>query len=164
MAEENSSFALALGAVVTGIYIVTVRAGEDETGFLGSFVQQAGFEPPALTVAVKKGRPAEELLRRPGAAVAVNVVAEKGFSLMKHFARGFAPDEPAFEGIASCPGPSGARILPEAMAWVDGTVEGWIESGDHVVFLVRLGAGELQAADVRPEVRVRLKGKGGFDY
>ena len=33
---------------------------------LTSFVQQAGFEPPAITVAVKKGRPLNDLLESSG--------------------------------------------------------------------------------------------------
>ena len=52
-----SDVAVALGRVPSGLFVVTARnsAGE-ETAFLASWVMQAGFDPPALSVAVGEDR------------------------------------------------------------------------------------------------------------
>ena len=52
----DESIAPVLGRVASGIYILTIRNQDQETGMLASWVLQAGFEPPMVTVAVKKGR------------------------------------------------------------------------------------------------------------
>src|SRR5690606_34940172 len=45
-----------LGRVTSGIYILSVGSGDRATGMLTSWVMQAGFDPPMVSVAVKTGR------------------------------------------------------------------------------------------------------------
>ena len=90
--------ARALSRVPSGLFVLTAGAGEQATGMLASWVQQVGFEPPTVMVALKKGRAIEELVRREG-VFCLAVLDEQSKPLMGHFARGFAPGEPAFEGL-----------------------------------------------------------------
>ena len=85
--------------VPSGLFIVTLASSNEETGMLASWVQQCSFDPPQLTIALRSGRPVLDALV-PGASLGVNVVPEGGKALIAHFGKGFAPGEPAFEGVA----------------------------------------------------------------
>src|SRR5947209_14083537 len=91
--------AQALGRVPSGLYILTVRSGERATGLLASWVQQAGFDPPMVTVAVATRRYVAEWIGETG-AFTLNQLAAGSKPLIRHFGRGFDPDAPAFEGLA----------------------------------------------------------------
>src|SRR4051812_26637484 len=95
---HDEALAAALGRVPSGLFVLTVRQGEQETGMLASWVQQCSFEPPQVSVAVQRGRFAHGLLG-DGAAFVVNVLAAGQTDLLKHFGKGFGPDEPAFTGL-----------------------------------------------------------------
>lgn len=79
-----------LGRISSGIYILTAGTGKRATGMLASWVMQAGFEPPMVSVAVKSGRYLAEWLTA-GEPFVLNVVAEKQFDLLKHFGSSFEP-------------------------------------------------------------------------
>ena len=53
---SQSQLASVLGRVPSGLFILTLRHNNEETGMLTSWVMQAGFEPPMVTVALKHGR------------------------------------------------------------------------------------------------------------
>ena len=53
---SKKAFDAVLGRVPSGIFILTVGSGTRATGMLSSWVMQAGFEPPMVSVAVKFGR------------------------------------------------------------------------------------------------------------
>src|SRR3954463_6664775 len=99
-AEVQKSLAAALGRIPSGLFILTVRRGTDETGMLASWVQQCSFEPPRVSVAVNKERYVLDWLKE-GTPFTVNVLAEGQSHFLKHFGKGFGPGEPAFHGIAA---------------------------------------------------------------
>lgn len=53
-----------MGRVVGSLSIVTAKDGDAESAMLASWLSQASFDPPGLTVAVKKDRAVESLLVR----------------------------------------------------------------------------------------------------
>src|SRR5436305_135654 len=81
----------ALGRVPSGLFVLTVRWDGRETGMLASWVQQAGFEPPMLTVALKADGLVREWVERSGSFV-LNQIATGQKMLLRHFARGFSAD------------------------------------------------------------------------
>src|SRR3954462_11712496 len=97
MADEKA-LAAALGRIPSGLFVVTARQNDQETGMLASWVQQCSFDPPQVSVAVQRDRFVHDLLD-DGAAFAVNVLAAGQTDLLKHFGKGFGPDEPAFVGL-----------------------------------------------------------------
>ena len=63
-------WAAALGRIPSGLFVLTARNGERETGMLASWVQQCSFTPPCVSVALRKGReliPVVSALRHWGA-------------------------------------------------------------------------------------------------
>ncbi len=64
-----------LGRLPSGIFILTIGSGDRATGMLASWVMQAGFEPPMVTVAIKQGRYVGEWLAE-GQPFVLNLVGE----------------------------------------------------------------------------------------
>ncbi|MCH8993319.1 MAG: VCBS repeat-containing protein, partial [Acidobacteria bacterium] len=92
----------AIGRIPSGIFILTARKGDETTGMLASWVNQASFEPPMFTVAVQKDRYLAGWLKE-GSRVALNVLSDDEKGMISHFGRGFEPGEDAFTGVELCP-------------------------------------------------------------
>jgi flavin reductase (DIM6/NTAB) family NADH-FMN oxidoreductase RutF len=123
---------------------------------LASWVMQAAFEPPALTVAVNRERYLAGWLK-DGADVAVNILAEDEKDMISHFGRGIKPGEPAFDGVDLLSGEAKAPILADALAYLSGKVQSYLDAGDHIVFLIRVDAGRM-LQEGAPMLHVRKNG------
>ena len=153
----DSAIVPVLGRIPSGIFIVTVRRGHDETGMLASWVMQAGFHPPAISVAVGHGRYIGDWLAE-GSPFVLNVVAEHQKALLKHFARGFPPGEAAFEGLELMRDPRGVAILCDGtLGHLCCNVRSYADSGDHRVFIADVIDGQL-TSDAAPMVHHRKSG------
>ncbi len=152
-----------LGRVPSGVFILVAGDGNGrKTGLLASWIQQASFDPPQVTVAVNKSRYLVDWLQQ-GSPVTMNQVAKGENTLFKHFGKGFDPDAEAFEGVEISDGSSGLPLLKAAMSSMEGVISGQMESGDHVIFLVTLtdAVAHRDPAQFDPFVHVR---KNGFSY
>ncbi|HEV3165157.1 MAG TPA: flavin reductase family protein [Isosphaeraceae bacterium] len=154
---EASPLGLALGRVPSGLFILTVRQGERATGMLTSWVQQAGFEPPMLTVAVRLNRYVGDWIAA-SERFTLNQIAAGHKPLIRHFARGFPPDADAFECLTVREGAQGGPILAEALSYLDCELAGHLDGGDHRIFLARVVAGALLDPSAEPLVHVRHSG------
>lgn len=153
---DTSAIAPILGRLPSGLFIVTARHGDAETGMLASWVMQAGFEPPMLTIAVSLKRYVNEWLSA-GAMFTVNVLAADQRKLLAHFGRGFAPEEPAFNGLSIERTPGGQAVLSDALGHLECLVRGDLASGDHRIVLAEIVAGRLHR-ESEPLVHVRNNG------
>src|SRR5262249_58775319 len=93
MSDETAAQRAAIGAVLgrtpSGLFILTARGPDGtETGMLASWVQQASFEPPTMTVAVNRKRYIIDWLQT-GSVIALSLFGESNKSLLGHFGRGF---------------------------------------------------------------------------
>lgn len=158
-ADNLKQLAAALGRIPSGLFVVTARSGEAETGMLGSWVQQCSFDPPQLTVALRRDRDVNAWLT-PGTAFTVNILDDGQTDMVAHFGRGFALGEPAFTGL-EVERPGGAPpVLSEALAYLECRVEGRFPAGDHELLVGRVVAGRV-LGDGKPMVHVR---KSGLHY
>ena len=155
-ATDRKELGAALGKVSSGMFIVTAADDDARTGILASWVQQASFEPPMITVAVKKGRKIEEFLKED-APFAVNVIGETGKRLIQRFVKGVEPDQDLFEGLEVSKGESGAPVVDEALAYLECKVRGTLDAGDHTVYTGEVISGKL-LSDGPPRVHVRESG------
>lgn len=151
--------ARALGRIPSGLFIVTIRHGEKATGLLASWVQQAGFDPPVVTVAVKADRYHAEWIRESG-RFGVNQIASGDKVLLRHFGKGFAPEESAFEGIPLLEGgsSSGPPLLANALTAMKAEVVGEYQASDHVLFFGKILSGQLNGEPAEPYVHLRQNG------
>jgi flavin reductase (DIM6/NTAB) family NADH-FMN oxidoreductase RutF len=148
--------AAAVGRIPSGLFIVTVARAAAETGFLASWVQQCSFEPLMVSVAVKNGRAISDWLT-PEISFVVNVLEEDQTDLLVHFGKGFAMNEPAFNGLEVDRSLAGAPVLSDALAFLDCRVAGRFRTGDHELFTGTVIGGRV-LAEGRPMVHVRKNG------
>jgi flavin reductase (DIM6/NTAB) family NADH-FMN oxidoreductase RutF len=151
-----SDLAAALGRIPSGIFILTAKLGEESSGMLASWVMQAGFEPPTLTVAVNRERYLADWLQK-GAHVVVNILAEDEKDMISHFGRGIKPGEPAFNGVDLLEGEASAPVLADALAFLAGDVAASLDAGDHLLFLVHIKSGRM-LREGAPMLHVRKNG------
>ncbi|MEZ6045061.1 MAG: flavin reductase family protein [Planctomycetaceae bacterium] len=112
-----------LGKTPSGLHILIAGDGAgNTTGMLASWVQQASFDPPAVTVAVNKKRYINDWLAQHPQVV-LNLIGEKQNEFLKQFGKGFEPDEPAFEGIDTGSASNGLPTLTGALGYLEGTVQ-----------------------------------------
>lgn len=161
--DVQEPIANVLGRTPSGLFIVTVGNNQgQETGLLASWVQQTAFDPPMVTIAVNAKRYINTWLEeRP--TVGLNLLGDGQTQFLKHFGAGFAPGDPAFTGVAVVRSPQGLPMLAEALGWMEGTVQGRLNAGDHVLYTVQITAAGRgpDFNDRQPYVHIR---KNGFRY
>ena len=137
----------ALGRVVGSLCVLTSRKGSGEQALSGamvaSWVSQASFSPPGITVAVAKDRAVEALLH-VGDVFALNVLAAgRETGPMKQFLQPFSPGADRFAGLDLDTSPEGQPLLPDALAWLECRVKQRMECGDHWLLYAEARAGAL---------------------
>ena len=163
LSESRSNPAVqALGRVVGSLCVLTTSKGEGgsrlSSAMVASWVSQASFSPPGFTVAVAKDRAVEALLH-VGDRFALNVLAAgRETGPMKQFLQPFAPGADRFAGLELEPSPAGQPLLPEALAWLDATVQQRMECGDHWLLYAQVSQGGVLDASATTAVHQRRSG------
>jgi len=142
----------ALGRIPSGLFVVAWRDGDADRCMLASWVMQAGFAPPQVSVAIAASRELLGALDR-GTTFAVSVLADAQRSLLARFGK---PADDAFAGLAVQRTSTGAAVLADAAAWLDCRPTARAAHGDHVVVLAEIVAGGGTGAE--PAVHVRKNG------
>lgn len=156
IAEPQKQMAAALGRVPSGLFILTARHAQSETGMLVSWVQQCSFEPPLLSIALQSKRDIVSWLK-DGASFTLNILDATQTDMIAHFGKGFATGQPAFEGLDIERFEAGNVVLSEALAYLDCLVHGRFAAGDHDLVLGRVVAGRV-LGEGSPMVHVRKSG------
>ncbi|WP_320666657.1 diflavin flavoprotein [Prochlorococcus sp. MIT 1307] len=138
---------LALGRIVGSLSVLTTRKGHKEEQLSGamvaSWVSQASFNPPGLSIAVAKDRAVGSLLHS-GDIFTLNVLAQgRHTSIMKKFLQPFPPGADRFADINVENSPQGQPILPDALAWLEGSVKQRMECGDHWLIYAEITNGKV---------------------
>jgi flavin reductase (DIM6/NTAB) family NADH-FMN oxidoreductase RutF len=134
--------AAGLGRIPSGLFVVTWRLDEADRCMLASWVMQAGFDPPLVSVAVGTGR---SLLAaaRAGVPFAVSILADSQQKLLGRFGKPPAEGEDPFAGLPVERTPAGIVVLADAAGWLEcrPAGEATADGADHVVLLGRVEAG-----------------------
>jgi flavin reductase (DIM6/NTAB) family NADH-FMN oxidoreductase RutF len=155
--SKARSFDPVLGRVPSGIFVLTIGTRQRATGMLASWVMQAGFDPPMVSVAVKRGRYICDWITE-GQPFVLNLVGEGQKKFLRHFSKGFEPGAPAFEGLTIGHCARGVPILCDALGHLECEPQQHVDSGDHRIFLAKVARGKLIHAELGPMVHVRKSG------
>src|SRR5687767_1030382 len=110
---------------------------------LASWVQQAAFDPPAISLSLAKDRPLRETIER-SRRFTVSILGDGDKELMRHFARPRPLAEDPFEGVDVVPAPSGLPVVARAIAWLDCELTRAFDfAGDHELLVARVTAGDI---------------------
>lgn len=149
----------ALGRVPSGLFVLTLGEGINATGLLVSWVQQCSFDPPQVSVAIRRDRSLGGQLT-DDAPFVLNQLAADQSKLLRHFGKGIPPGQPAFEGLSISSSTLNVPVLSEALGHLECRVNGRFPAGDHDLVVGRVVAGRLHS-ELGPYIHVR---KSGLNY
>lgn len=151
----------AMGRLSGGLYVVTAREAEGQRSgaMVASWVSQASFEPPGITVAVAKDR-AIEALMQVGDRFVLNILREDNHQpLLRHFLRRFPPGADRFAGINTLDGvAAGGPVLGDALAYLGCVVAQRLEGPDHWIIYALVEQGNVADTDAATAVHHRKVG------
>ncbi len=157
----SSASGAALGRIPSGLFVIAWRNQERDRVMLASWVMQAGFEPPMLSVAVA---PSREFLAaaRGGLPFVVNVLAEHQRSLLARFGKPIAEGEEPFAGLTVERTADNIAAVADAASWLSCRMAGEavVDGADHVVVVARVEAAG-GSSGIEPLVHIR---KNGLKY
>ena len=147
----------AVGRVVGSLCVVTAKQGDISSAMLASWVSQASFNPPGLTIAVARDRAVESLMHS-GSKFILNVLQEGNhLGLMKHFLKPFTPGQDRFAEVAT-EEVEGNPVITEALAYLECSVQNRMEVGDHWLVYATVDDGKVLHQDGMTAVHHRKSG------
>ena len=148
----------ALGKIPSGVFIATSTQDGEEIGMLASFVEQAGFNPPTITVAIGVDRRLNQAVEESN-MIGINILAEEDARLMKPFNQ--QDNRSPFDSLELEDNQYELPQLRDALAFLACKIIGKIEGGDHIIYAAEVIDGVLNDPSRSPMVRVS---KTGFQY
>lgn len=158
----HSVTATSVGHIPSGLFIVAVSDSEGKTidGYLASWVQQVSFNPLIVSLAIKPGRPAYELIKS-GQPFAINIVGDHDKSYLKHFWKGYDPANNPFNELPHEKGQNGGVILKQAKSAIECKLISALKPGDHDIVFAEVLSSYVMNEEAKPMVHIR---KSGADY
>jgi flavin reductase (DIM6/NTAB) family NADH-FMN oxidoreductase RutF len=154
----------ALGRLSGGLYVVTARQNDGDGGsrsgaMVASWVSQASFEPPGITVAVARDR-AIEALMQVGDRFVLNILRDDNQQqLLRHFLRRFPPGADRFAGVNILEGAAaGGPVLGDALAYLGCRVVQRMETADHWIIYAEVEQGNVADTQAATAVHHRKVG------
>lgn len=158
----HSSTATSVGHIPSGLFIVAVSdsEGKNVDGYLASWVQQVSFNPLIVSLAIKPGRPAYDLIKE-GRPFAINIVGDHDKTYLKHFWKGYDPANNPFSELPYEVGQQGGIILKQAKSAIECKLLSAQQPGDHEVVFAEVLSSHVMSEEAKPMVHIR---KSGADY
>ncbi len=149
----------ALLMIPYGLQVVGARAGDAATLGTVNWTTQASFTPPLIVVGIKADSGMHALIKESG-AFSVSFLGTGQKDVAFAFFRHVEPEGSQIGGYDVTPGPvTGCPTLDVAPAWVECTVAGFYELGDHSTVV-----GEVVEAGVASESEPLTLAEVGVKY
>lgn len=149
-----------VGYIPSGLFIVTTHENGVSDGYLASWVQQVSFEPLMVALAINPGRPGYEHIKA-GKTFTINVVGDHETQFLRHFWKGYGPENNPFGEISHEVSEHGGLILKDAKAAIDCQLVESTKPGDHEIIMARVIGSKVLTEEGKPKTHVR---KSGLDY
>jgi flavin reductase (DIM6/NTAB) family NADH-FMN oxidoreductase RutF len=151
----------ALGRIASGVFVITTQAGGQRHGLLATWIGQASFQPPLLTVAFNKERGILKTIKE-GSAITINVLSKQNTDLFKAFVRPAKEgDDDRFAGLELRENAAFGPIFEKAVSYLNCRIMKFVDAGDHQVVIVEVLNGGMLDAGSEPMVHLR---NNGFQY
>jgi flavin reductase (DIM6/NTAB) family NADH-FMN oxidoreductase RutF len=153
---------VAVGHIPSGLFIVVVRDEKSNVidGYLASWVQQVSFDPLMVSLAIKPGRPAYDLIKQ-GLVFSINIVGEHEKSFLKHFWKGYDPSSNPFSEIRTEFTENGGVLMLDAKSSLVCRLKSSVAPGDHEVVFAEVLSSHSLKEESKSAVHLR---KSGANY
>ena len=152
----SEGVATALGRIPSGLFVISWRDDGADRTMLASWVMQAGFSPPSVSVAVAPTRDLLDAIDR-GIPFVINVLGDSQRVLLSRVGKPSNPGEDPFAGLDTLRTPGGTVALAAAAGWIECRGTSRAAAGDHVVVVAEIVGGDSGSAGA-PLVHVRKNG------
>ena len=160
MGMDKARVGPALGQITSGLYIATATVDNEPIGMLCSFVEQASFTPPMLTIALSPDRRLVEAFSfSERKLLGLNILSTENQGLIGPFAN--PNNQDPFCGVPLVENSFQLPQLERALAFLVCEYRQEMMAGDHHVYLFEVIDGELTDPGSEPITRVR---RNGFSY
>jgi flavin reductase (DIM6/NTAB) family NADH-FMN oxidoreductase RutF len=155
MPKNLTEFGDLLDTVVDPVlWVVTARFGDEQSGLIATFVQNASLVPslPRMLAAIAKHHYTWNLIEN-SRSFALHLVGETRLEWVDRFGLHSGRMSDKFTNLQTTRGTTGSPLLEDAVLWMECRVEASLDTGDRTVYLaevVDVGTG----ADDKP---LRLK-------
>jgi flavin reductase (DIM6/NTAB) family NADH-FMN oxidoreductase RutF len=148
----------ALRMIPYGLYVLGTKQGDELGAAAINWLTQASFEPPLLAMGVKtEGATFQHLRANVDFALSILGTGQKDMAFA--FFKPTEQDGDSLNGYKFETKETGAPILVDAPAWVEGRVTDVVERGDHAVVVA-----EVTGAGVRKETTALTLVECGVNY
>lgn len=130
----------AIGRVIGSLCVVTMQRDESQIALLTSWVSQATFNPPGITVALPKDK-TEGVLDHSGDQFVLNVLQE-GSGMQKYFQK-IQPGVNPFEEVETDVANNRNPYLKEALSYLECTVLNRLDCNDHWLIYAVVNQGKV---------------------
>jgi flavin reductase (DIM6/NTAB) family NADH-FMN oxidoreductase RutF len=137
--EEGPSNAFT-AALDYPLYVVTAGAGDNVSGCLAGFVTQSSMQPVQFLICISKINHTFGTAQT-STGLALHLLGADQRDLASLFGERSGDTVDKFERVAWSRGITGAPILTECAAWVEGSVVDRMSGGDHEAFLILVESG-----------------------
>ncbi|MGW3324816.1 flavin reductase family protein [Streptomyces virginiae] len=117
------------------VYVVTAASGGERDGCLAGFVSQCSIDPPRFTVWLSVANRTYRVACE-AEHLTVHLLHHDDRALADLFGGETGDQVDKFARVAWRQGEGGSPVLGEVSVWFTGRIEGRIEGGDHVGFLL----------------------------
>ena len=139
--------------------MVTAAQEGRSSAMVASWVAQASFTPPGITIAVARDRAIEALLQ-VGDRFVLNILSQDNHQqLLRHFLKRFPPGADRFAGVTILPAAApGGPVLADALAFLGCCVRQRLEAGDHWIIYGEVESGRVADQEGHTAVHHRKVG------
>jgi len=128
----------AVGRIVGSLCVLTTCQDNQHSGVLTSWVSQASFNPPGLMIAVSQEQNGEAITN-VGDQLVLNILNED-----RDVRRNFSYHSSSnFDNLTTKVASNGCLIIEESLAYLECTVQDFIESGDRILVYAVVNQGEV---------------------
>lgn len=151
---DAARFRQVLGHFATGVSIITAIDGDDPVGFTAQSFTSVSLDPPLVLFCPQKASSTWPRMKAAG-TFCVNILSDDQEALCRAFA---ASGTDKYRGVGWQPAPAtGAPLLNDCLAWVEGRIVDEHDGGDHVI-----AVGRVLDVGIEREGRPLLFYRGGF--
>ena len=143
---DKASFRYAVGHFPTGVTVMTTSTQGRLHGMTVSAFASVSLEPLLILVSVERSTLMHQLVLE-SRAFAINFLGKRSESTARYFADNARLAAPEFREGSFRLGTTGAPILNEATGYLEATVHGTHQAGDHTVIVGRVVALEISSED-----------------
>ncbi len=150
MSISSEDFRDALRHFPSGVTIVTINAGDQIHGLTVSAFASISPDPPLVAIVIDHHHRAFNLLQKPDASFAVNILQQDQVDLSNRFA--WIKDQDRFSEGDWGAAITGAPILKDSLTWLDCSIFSCHTAYTHTIYVGLVEASNVTRPDDSPLV------------